>query len=104
MVSHRSEATTIMGPQHAERGFAKAHRLFEHRMEHRREVSGRGVDDVQDFRHRGLLSLAFVAFQKGLIELPPQLSVGTPKIGYLIAPDPCGCSLDLSRHAPRPPF
>ena len=31
----------IENPQVAERGFAEMHRLFEHRVKHRREVTGR---------------------------------------------------------------
>ena len=30
-------------------------RLFQHRVEHRREVAGRGIDDLQHFGGRGLL-------------------------------------------------
>ena len=30
-------------------------RLFQHRVEHRREVAGRGVDDLQHLGGRGLL-------------------------------------------------
>ena len=37
------------------RGLAQAHRLFEHRVEHRREVAGRGIDDLQHLGGRGLL-------------------------------------------------
>ena len=32
-----------------------AHCLFEHRVEYRREVAGRGIDDLQHFGGRGLL-------------------------------------------------
>ena len=28
--------------------------LFQHRIEHRREIAGRGIDDLQDFGGRGL--------------------------------------------------
>ena len=35
--------------------FAEPHGLFEHRVEHRREVAGRGVDDLQHLGGRGLL-------------------------------------------------
>ena len=33
----------------------RLHRLFEHRVEHRREVAGRGIDDLQHLGGRGLL-------------------------------------------------
>jgi hypothetical protein len=36
-------------------GLAQAHRLVEHRVEHRREVAGRGIDDPQHLGGRGLL-------------------------------------------------
>ena len=37
------------------RGLAQPHRLFQHRVEHRREIAGRGVDDLQHLGGRGLL-------------------------------------------------
>ena len=40
-ISRRHRYTT------PERGTAQAVRLFQHRVEHRREVAGRGVDDLQ---------------------------------------------------------
>ena len=36
-------------------GVAEAHRLFKHCLEHRRQIAGRGVDDLQYLRRRGLL-------------------------------------------------
>ena len=36
-------------------GLAQPHRLFEHRVEYRREVAGRGIDDLQYLGGRGLL-------------------------------------------------
>ena len=36
-------------------GIAEAVRLFQHRVEHRREVAGRGIDDLQYLGGRGLL-------------------------------------------------
>ena len=39
----------------AERGAAQLHRLFQHRVEHRREIAGRGIDDLQYLGGRGLL-------------------------------------------------
>ena len=38
---------------------AQPHRLFQHRVEHRREVAGRGVDDLQYLGGRGLLLQRF---------------------------------------------
>ena len=45
----------IENPQVAERGFAEMHRLFEHRVENRGEVAGRGIDDLQYLGGCGLL-------------------------------------------------
>ena len=49
------KALAVIGVQHAERGLAQPHRLFQHRIEHRREIAGRGVDDLQHLGGRGLL-------------------------------------------------
>ena len=45
----------VIGAACAERGLAQPRRLFEHRVEHRREVAGRGIDDPQHLGGRGLL-------------------------------------------------
>src|SRR5204863_5656493 len=55
----RAEAISAVGPQAAERGLAQPHRLFEHRVEHRREVAGRGIDNPQHLGGRGLLLQRF---------------------------------------------
>ena len=49
------EANAVVGPKHAKSGFAQPHRLFEHRVEDRREVAGRRVDHLQYLGGRGLL-------------------------------------------------
>src|SRR5262245_32949189 len=41
------EVRAIVSPHDAERCLAKPESLFEHRVEHRREVAGRRVDDLQ---------------------------------------------------------
>ena len=38
-----------------ERRTAQPHRLLQHRIEHRRQIAGRGVDDLQHLGRRGLL-------------------------------------------------
>ena len=53
------EALTIIAQQNAESGAAQPHRLFEHRVEHRGEVAGRGVDDLQYLAGSGLLLQCF---------------------------------------------
>ena len=45
----------IVGRKARRSGFAQPHRLLQHRVEHRREVAGRGVDDLQYLGGRGLL-------------------------------------------------
>ena len=40
---HRYELLAVEGPDCPICGLAKAHRLFEHRVEHRRQVAGRGL-------------------------------------------------------------
>src|SRR5215469_476981 len=42
-----SKIFAIVNSERAVRGAAKAHRLFQHRVEYRREVAGRAVDDLQ---------------------------------------------------------
>ena len=49
----------IVGPKHAERRLAQVQRLLQHRIEHRRQIAGRGVDDLQHFGGRGLLLQRF---------------------------------------------
>src|SRR5437899_435536 len=51
----RLEPPPVRDREGAEISAAKTHRLFEHRVEHRREVARRGIDDLQDFGSRGLL-------------------------------------------------
>ena len=57
------EVLAVVGPKTAERRLAKPHRLFEHRVEHRREVAGRGIDDLQNLGGRGLLLQRLVALR-----------------------------------------
>ena len=49
------ETLAIIGVQDAERGSAQPHRLFQHRIEHRRQIAGRGIDHLQHLGGRGLL-------------------------------------------------
>src|SRR5215469_9517045 len=51
---YRVKAFTVIGPKNAKPGVAQSCRLFEHRVEHRREIAGRGVDDLKDLGRRGL--------------------------------------------------
>src|ERR1700740_2223602 len=49
------EMVALMSPKHAESRVAEMHRLFEHRVEHRRQIAWRRVDDLQYLGSRGLL-------------------------------------------------
>ncbi len=51
----RVEPLVVINPQNAKLGLAQFGRLFEHRVEHRSEVAGRRIDDLQHLGGRGLL-------------------------------------------------
>jgi len=51
----RGNLLAVVGHQRAKCGAAQRHRLVEHRVEHRREIAGRRVDDLQHLGGRGLL-------------------------------------------------
>src|SRR6516225_9710728 len=71
------EALAVKGVELPVGGVAKPHRSFEYCVEHRDEITRRGVDDLQ---HLGGRSLA----GEPLVEPLTQLRVGTPKFDYLI--------------------
>src|SRR6516165_5858597 len=92
----------------AEGRSTQPHRPVEHRLEHRREVAGRRIDDLQYFRGCGLLLRELIALGKGLVETPLQLSVGTLKVEYFViecrahvlAPSRLAPDLKILRPAP----
>jgi len=47
MHCRRMKVLAIISPQKTKSGFAQLRRLFEHSIEHWREVAGRGIDDLQ---------------------------------------------------------
>src|SRR5262249_40354182 len=49
------ESSAVIGVEMAEGGTTKPHRPFKHRVEYGREVTRRGVDDLQHFGSRRLL-------------------------------------------------
>src|SRR5258708_6553751 len=55
--------------------------LSPHRMEARRELAGRAVDDLQSLGHRRLAGHRLVALGRPRIELPPQCSHVLTEIG-----------------------
>jgi hypothetical protein len=101
---------TVIDPKHADIDLAQAHGTFEHRIENRREVAGRGIDDPHDFGHCGLLSKCLVALPGALVEPLLQLGVGTPKIcnffiehrGHVLAPSPALDRMIFDRHPLQP--
>jgi hypothetical protein len=75
------EALAVIGCQRPESGVAQPHRLVEHCIEDRGEVTGRGIDDLEDLGGRGLTRQRLIALRDTCIEPPLQFSIGTPKIG-----------------------
>ena len=55
MCSAKMETLPVPSSKGAELRLAQPDRLFEHRLEHRREIAGRGVDHLQHLGGRGLL-------------------------------------------------
>src|SRR3954454_24052899 len=56
------------------RRFTKSQRFVEHRVEHRREVAGRGIDDLQDLGGRGLPCQRLVPLSDYLVTLGERLA------------------------------
>src|SRR5207248_10013455 len=54
-VSYSVNLLAVVSPKNAKRRFAQAHRLFEHRVEGRRQIAWGRIDDPQDLGGRGLL-------------------------------------------------
>src|SRR5258707_6418345 len=55
MNRHKAKELAVIGSKLTVGGFAQARRLFEHSIEYRGEVAGRGIDDLQHLSGRGLL-------------------------------------------------
>src|SRR5215831_18149280 len=66
MDRRRPKATAIIRPQNTRGGLAQPRRSFQHRVPHRYEVAGRGVDDLQDLGGGGLLCQRFIALSGNL--------------------------------------
>ena len=58
-LGHNMDQLTIKPGHEAERGFAQPQRPFQHRVEDRGEIAGRGVDDAEHLRCGGLLFQGF---------------------------------------------
>src|ERR1700730_5681531 len=61
----RAEMRPVAQEQRSVIAVAKAVRLFQYRVENRREVAGRGIDDLQDLGRGGLLLQGFVTLGGG---------------------------------------
>ena len=71
----------IWNQQKAEGRLAQAHRLVEHRLEHRREIAGGAVDDLQDFGGGRLLFESLITLRSEVVSLGVALSKLTLEIG-----------------------
>ena len=70
------ETLAVVSHSYAEGGLAQAVAPFEHRVEHRREIAGRGIDDPQHLGGRGLLFQRFGQFGGALLDALFKLGVG----------------------------
>jgi len=99
----RLETVAIIGPQYAKLGFTQSYGLFENRIEHGNEITGRRADDAQNLDRRGLplancrqlclqrvdtsLHLGKGRARRILRPLPNRPSRALPHIPRLRAPD-----------------
>ena len=81
LVAAPPPGTAVISPERAERRFAKACSLFQDRIEHRREVTRRGVDDPHHLGSGGLLREGLVALGSALGELASKVSNDLLRIG-----------------------
>ena len=54
-MGYRTEPVAIKRPKAAEGRLAQTHRLFQHRVEHRRKIARGGIDDLQHLGGGSLL-------------------------------------------------
>src|SRR6516165_2821490 len=83
----RTESLTVPKSQGSKRRSAQAVRLLQDRVEHRREIAGRGIDNLQDLRGRRLLLQRLVtlcsAFGKLTLQIGYELfRIGERAVGY----------------------
>jgi len=65
----RAKILPVIDGQMSVVGAAERMRLFQDRIEDRREIAGRRIDDLQDLSHRGFAGQRFVALGRPLIQL-----------------------------------
>jgi hypothetical protein len=63
----------VIDEQSAEGRTAKVRCFFKHRIEHRGEIAGPGVDDAQDFGNCGFFCLGLITLGPALDKLPLQI-------------------------------
>jgi hypothetical protein len=82
------EACAVVSVHETECTSEEPQRLFQNCLEHRCEIAGRRISDLQHLCSRGLLLQRLVAFS----QLPPRLGKLALKIGYeLFADRPMYC-------------
>ena len=79
--TRRAETFAIVGTRTPEAGLAQPHRLFQHRVEHRGEIAGRGIDDPQHLGGRGLLVERLRQFGGAVVDLLFEFGVGCLQVG-----------------------
>jgi len=73
------KALTIPSSKNAKRRLAQPCRLFQHRVEYRRQIAGRGIDDLQYLSGCGLLLERLVTLGFALGKLT--FEIGYPLLG-----------------------
>src|ERR1700730_18909024 len=94
---HRKLAGKV--PQDAEARLAEVCRLLQHRVEHRPQIAGRFVDDLQDLANGGLSGQRLVA-------LAPEVGDNRPRIRRRVVADSAHAALPIlpSKEAPLRPL
>src|SRR5215469_416940 len=82
LCSDEMEALAVPGSEKAKGCFTQPQRLLQHRVEHRGEIAGRRIDDLQYVGGRGLLCERLVTLCSSFIKLDPALGKLALKISY----------------------
>jgi len=76
----KMKTLTIPSPESAKGCLAQPRRLLQQRIENRREVAGRGIDNLEHLSGRGLLRLRLIAFGVALSKLTLEIGDGLLRI------------------------
>jgi hypothetical protein len=79
---NRAKEIPVIAIEHPVRGLAQVCGLVEHCIEHRREIAGRGIDDLQNLSGRGLPFQRRVTLGLALGKFSLTLGKLTLQIGY----------------------